>query len=57
METLKQGYVNRLIDKQLAESFSIGMTMLQAGTLRDLDIVYDVSKFNFNENILDRRIN
>lgn len=53
MQSIREGDTESYIDKYVAESFSIGITLLEAGIMQDISPVYNQYTFVFDENRLE----
>ena len=45
-----------IINSIVAESFSIGLTILHAGLLFNFSSIYNLEKFEFNKKLLEEKI-
>jgi hypothetical protein len=52
-----KGKIDTIINNSLAESFSIGLTMLHAGLLYDFSQIYNIDKFEIDIAVLLKKLN
>ena len=52
----KHNKMESIINSIVAESFSIGLTILQAGLLFNFSSIYNLEKFEINKKLLEEKI-
>ena len=56
MEGTNEGKLEMFIDKYLAESFSVGLTVLEVSSLEPCDTLYNPKENSFNRHELTRKL-